>query len=511
MEVSMKFNTRTCAMIISLIFSTVIPMRVAAQSSKISNKPPRYKLIDLGTFGGNESFVPAGPPFFQLLNERGTVVGFADTTTPDPFVPYCITDCLVAHAFKWTDGVKSDLGALPGANNSVPLWINSEGAIAGVSESGLLDPLTGFPEFEAVLWKNGKIQDLGNLGGGGSLTEGMNDSEQVVGGALNSTLDSYASNQPFSVFPVAQQYHAFLWERGTMHDLGTLGGGDSVAAMINDSGQVAGVSYTNTTPNPATGVPTLHPFFWEEGRMEDMGTLGGTFGYPNWINRQGQVIGQSNLAGDQTYHPFLWANGKMKDLGTFGGPSGSANWVNDNGEVVGYADFPGGPCTGLGCTHHGFLWKRGALVDLGTLGTDPCSRAYSIDLAGQVVGESAPVCGGEVTEAFLWQNGAIYDLNTLIPAGSSLHLTEAFDINDHGEITGNGILTNGDVHAFLLIPCDDACDKVESVSATAHQSTTASVNAKVSSPSSTGRSSARGDGRFGNYPSVLSPTARRRD
>jgi len=50
----------------------------------------------------------------------------------------------------------------------------------------------------------------------------------------------------------------------------------------------------------------------------------------------GQVIGQSNLAGDQSYHPFLWSRGEINDLGTFGGPSGSANWVNDLGEVVGY-------------------------------------------------------------------------------------------------------------------------------------------------------------------------------
>jgi hypothetical protein len=44
------------------------------------------------------------------------------------------------------------------------------------------------------------------------------------------------------------------------------------------------------------------------------------------------------------------------------------------------------------------------------------------------------------------------NLNSLVPAGSALHLTGAASINDRGEITGTGVLPNGDVHAFLLRP-----------------------------------------------------------
>ena len=47
------------------------------------------------------------------------------------------------------------------------------------------------------------------------------------------------------------------------------------------------------------------------------------------------------------------------------------------------------------------------------------------------------------------------DLNTLIPPGSATTLTEATLINDRGEIAGNGVLADGDQHAFLLIPCDE--------------------------------------------------------
>ena len=49
----------------------------------------------------------------------------------------------------------------------------------------------------------------------------------------------------------------------------------------------------------------------------------------------------------------------------------------------------------------------------------------------------------------------------LIPLGSSLQLLSAVYVAGDGEIAGNGVLANGNQHAFLLIPdgeCDDDCE-----------------------------------------------------
>jgi hypothetical protein len=53
------------------------------------------------------------------------------------------------------------------------------------------------------------------------------------------------------------------------------------------------------------------------------------------------------------------------------------------------------------------------------------------------------------------------DLNDLVPRQSGLVLTAGEFINDRGEIAASGVLSNGDHHAILLVPCTDATGKDE--------------------------------------------------
>jgi probable HAF family extracellular repeat protein len=461
-------NSKTWMGIIALTLSAALalPLQLAAQNNAQQHHPHQYhhyQINDVGTFGGpNSSYVL--PPSGKLINNSGVAVGSADTPTPEP-LGFCFNfDCYLAYGFKWQNGVASQLGALPGFNSSASFGVSDSGLAVGASENGT-DPLTGGPAAEAILWgKDGSLTDLGTLGGNESVASEVNNRGQVAGVALNTIPDPYTG---FFLIPGATQARAFRWTKSKgIQDLGTLGGTDSVALFINERGQINGWSFTNTTPNSVptlcgANIPTMDPFLWENGTMTDLGSLGGTCGQSNGLNNRGQVAGVSNLAGDQKCHPFLWSRiGGIRDLGTLGGDSGLATYLNDAGEVVGVADLPGAQ----GCDgpepHHAFFWKNGVMTDLGTIDGDPCSIARGINSRGQVVG-AATDCSHQLN-AFLWeQGGTMVDLNTLIPSTPGVVLNHGLYINDSGDIASLGILSNGEIHSFVLTPCDENHPGVE--------------------------------------------------
>ena len=295
--------------------------------------------------------------------------------------------------------------------------------------------------------------DIGTLPGGNtSIGLSINNAGQVVAFGNNDIPD------PFALFPSATQMRTFVWQDGQVQDIGTLGGPDAVPGPGCDNqrpGVIVGQSYVGFTPNPASGIPTLDPFLWDNGTMTDLGNLGGTNNLAQCINNRGQVIGMSTLPGDLFTHAFLWQNGRMQDLGTLGGPRSEAFWINDSGDIAGSADLP---TPGL---HDAVIWKHGRIHDLGTVPGDPCSRAYGINSRGQVVGGSSS-CHAFL-HAFVWQKGGpMMDLNALIQPGTGYQLTNAIDINDRGEILAKaapvGFTPNDDAdlgHLALLIPCDD--------------------------------------------------------
>ena len=109
--------------------------------------------------------------------------------------------------------------------------------------------------------------------------------------------------------------------------------------------------------------------------------------------------------------------------------NGLATDVNNQGQVVGYHSTNQGT--------RAFLWSNGTLQNLGTLGGGD-SRAFAINEAGQVVGQSEH--GDRRQHAFLWQNGTMQDLG---PLGASFshanrHRRQRPGGRLHRELDGTG-------------------------------------------------------------------------
>ena len=131
----MKSRVCSSAISMTLFVAMAVPVQLAAQGKQANHhKHHHYQLVDLGsTFGGPGSFLDPGSgndfsPFVAVLNNRGTVTGFAETSVSDPFAPICFWNCLATHAFRARkNGVLTDLGTLPGdGNSSAPLWISDK-------------------------------------------------------------------------------------------------------------------------------------------------------------------------------------------------------------------------------------------------------------------------------------------------------------------------------------------------------------------------------------------------
>lgn len=178
---------------------------------------------DLGTLGGHYSDG-------SELNDRAQVVGTAETADLDPNFGFN-----TVHAFLWENGVMRDLGTAGGFYSGA-LSINERGQVLMFSTiSTVVDPAVGWYAYRGFVWENGSFTDLGGLPGGqNTYPIGLNDRGQVVGAA--------DAGDP-SGLP-----HAFLWDNGRMVDLNSLIPHDAGwllvdASQINNSGEIAGVGF----------------------------------------------------------------------------------------------------------------------------------------------------------------------------------------------------------------------------------------------------------------------------
>jgi probable HAF family extracellular repeat protein len=373
------------SMLTSIAAASLFATLALAQSSQ-------YKLTDLGPVGR-----PPGQPYF--ITNNGLVSGAA--AIPDGSM----------HALLWYKGQKIDIGT-PGLGgpNSVGLAVNERGQAVGESQTSVPDTedfcgfnARGLPASTTAclpfLWQNGSMTKLRTLGGANGVANAIDNRGRVAGFAENNTRDQGC--------PVLQ-YKPVVWDNGAIHELPTYPGDpDGAAFGINDNGQVVGVSGPCAPFNPDLGLYLLdsHALLWEDGKLTDLGNLGGDgrFGgnHACAINNMGQVVGHSDLTGDTTFHAYVWS-------------------------------------------------RETGMRDLGTLPGDFASVALGISDRGEVVGASLDVMFN--LRASLWQNGATTDLNTLIPVNSGLNLLVAESVNSRGEITGLAVNSAGDLHGFLATP-----------------------------------------------------------
>ncbi|HEX8479632.1 MAG TPA: DUF3466 family protein [Telluria sp.] len=213
--------------------------------------------------------------------------------------------------------------------------------------------------------------------------------------------------------------HAFLYQHGVMQDIGV-----AFAAGVNASGAVVG-----RKPDPAGSGSTA--FVYHDGVVTELGQLDrGNMSLAAAINDAGQVVGESNIAvdGQVPTHPYLYDGVTLLDLGTLADRGvNSAVAINNAGQVAGYSEAADGRM-------HAFFYEHGVMSDLGSFGGLDITIG-GMNQHGRVVGTGNTWDGPDI--AFISSDGALVDLNTLVDPAPGWRITSALDINDHGQIIAN--------------------------------------------------------------------------
>jgi uncharacterized membrane protein len=233
----------------------------------------------LPTHGGTHSFA-AG------VNDRGLVVGWAETAEPDPS---CAGrgQVLGFIGAVWNTRAGDVIRPLPpldGDSASSATAINARGQAVGIS--GICDQAVGrFTARRMAIWENGLPTEIASFGAGAWNTPMAISNSAVVVGFANApgTVGGAFNERPF------------LWTAGGgTVDLGTLPGSTRGQALgVGERGQVVGLSR----------VAGLTATLWQAGQVLNINDLAvgydGHLLYANDINAAGVITGAAvNEAGE---------------------------------------------------------------------------------------------------------------------------------------------------------------------------------------------------------------------
>jgi uncharacterized membrane protein len=209
----------------------------------------------------------------------------------------------------------------------------------------------------AMRWENGVPHDLGTLGGEESSATAISDTGIIAGWAMVAGGDR----------------HLFTWN-GTFTDHGLIPGREVEA--INDAGQVVGHDIT-----------LLDGWLFDQDHFITLPDLtGGTGSTPYDINASGLIVGAS-WPHQTDMRPVMWIDGQVQALPLPSGAlGGHARAVNDQNEIVGYTALLG---PDLQYAPHALLWKDGNAFKLEEIVTNPgdwhLRQAEHINDHGQIL------------------------------------------------------------------------------------------------------------------------------
>ena len=217
---------------------------------------------------------------------------------------------------------------------------NGSGIFFGINDSGTYVGGAAF-EFPPVTFKavsgtpGVAFHTLGTLPGDkASLAMGINNAGDIVG------LSAPAATAGQGLLDSVNNPRAILIHNGVVKNLGTLHGDpSSVATAINDAGIIVGIS----TPLTTGGLDVLSTgpgsgFIYSNGKLTDLGSLGGNLVSPKHINNANQVVGSATDASGNSIG-FIYQNGVIQNVNTLLTANSpytitSANDINKDGVIL---------------------------------------------------------------------------------------------------------------------------------------------------------------------------------